>query len=600
VLDGRYRFDNFVVGASNRLAASAAHAVADSPGAVYNPLVLYSAPGLGKTHLLAALGHAIRRTHPAHKVVYLTIEEVVDRLHATVAAGEPAGLMRRLQDVDVLLLDDVQFLTGRRETQTEILRALNALQGSGRQIVLTCDRTPSEIADVDERLLTRLAGGLIVDIGIPEYETRMAILRRKCEEHGLRFDPEQLEELATVPVRNVRELEGALHRLRDQHAIVQVPPQADHGDSPTMQRSPAPPEPATSDDFESFLSEMAVAVSQSVEHWRVRLGALIARWTAEGYGVDVLQRALEGVDVPDVDALARHVTSAVARLRALEKEAVALDPKLSGVDAFRDTERVAEAEMIVRHAVLACDPPPAPNPLMTIDTFVSGERNQLALRGAGEVIGLPGKRYNPLFVYGSRGAGKTHLLHAIANALAARDGGTWTVACVGAGQFASELITALQTGALERWRSRYRAASALVVDDVQDLAGKDRSQEELLHLFNALHEAGTQIVLAADVSPAQLVEIAPRLRSRFEGGHVVELGGVPEAERVARHTPVPDGAEAAAPTIDAWFDEEAAPHPASFIMPVGPLGETDTFFLDPEKCVTEWTGAEGRIIEDPR
>ena len=599
MLDGRFRFDNFVVGASNRLAASAALAVADAPGAVYNPLVLYSASGLGKTHLLAALGHAIRRTHPGREVIYLTLEEFVDQLHATVAAGDPSGLLRRFQGVDVLLLDDVQFLTGRVETQTEILRLLNSLQGSGRQIVMTCDRTPSEIADVDQRLLTRMAGGLIVDIGVPEYETRMAILRRKCEERGFTVDPGLLEELASVPVHNVRELEGALNRLRARSSLTLGPSQAAVTTSIAAEGTAAASEPAP-DEYESFLSEIAVAVSQSVEHWRVRLGGAIARWTAEGYRVDALQRALAAGEAPDIDALEGNVAAAVARLRALEREAVALDPKLGDMGAFRDPECVAEAEMIVRRALLAFDPPPAPNPAMTIDTFVSGERNQLAVRGAGEVIGLPAKRYNPLFVYGARGAGKTHLVHAIGNALAARDGGTWTVACVGAEEFTSELITALQSGTLERWRARYRGVSALVVDDLQELAGKERSQEELFHLFNTLHESGTQIVLAAVVPPAQLVGIAPRLRSRFEGGLVVELGRVPEAERVARHTPVPDGAEAAAPTIDACFDEEPAPSSASFITPVEPLGGADTFFLDPEKCVVEWPGTEGRVIEDLR
>ena len=191
MLDGRFRFDNYVVGAANRLAASAARAVAESPGSVYNPLFIYSSSGLGKTHLLCALGHAARQLHPELVVEYLTLDDVVEQLHLAIASGRADEFKRRYQRVDLLLLDDVQFLTGRAETQSEMLRVFNALQGSGRQIVMTCDRPPSEIADVDERLLTRLSGGLIVDVGMPDYETRVAILRHKCDERQAHFPGER-------------------------------------------------------------------------------------------------------------------------------------------------------------------------------------------------------------------------------------------------------------------------------------------------------------------------------------------------------------------------------------------------------------------------
>src|SRR5829696_783574 len=183
---GRQRFENFVVGSGNRLAVAAARAVAESPGAAYNPLFIYSGPGLGKTHLLLAIGHQARQLQPSLSVEYATLDDFFDQLHAAVAAGQGDAFKQRYQHVDLLLLDDVQFLTGRRETQSELLRLFNALQGSGRQIVMTSDRPPSEIADVDERLVSRLAGGLIVDIGTPDYETRVAILRNRCEERGTR------------------------------------------------------------------------------------------------------------------------------------------------------------------------------------------------------------------------------------------------------------------------------------------------------------------------------------------------------------------------------------------------------------------------------
>src|SRR6266550_8111241 len=212
-VDPRHRFDNFIVGSANRLAVAAARAVAESPGAVYNPLFIYSSSGLGKTHLMGAIGnHAIGRGANLD-IEYVSLDDFVEQLSAAIASGEGERFKQRYQRVDVLLIDDMQFLTGRRETQTELLRLLNAMQGSGRQIVMSSDRPPAEIADVDERLITRLAGGLIVDMGAPDYETRMAILNAKCGERGVRFRGGVIDELARLEFKNVRELQGALNRL---------------------------------------------------------------------------------------------------------------------------------------------------------------------------------------------------------------------------------------------------------------------------------------------------------------------------------------------------------------------------------------------------
>src|SRR5918998_2131969 len=208
-----FRFETFVVGAANRLAVAAARAVAEAPGSVYNPLFIYSQSGLGKTHLLEAIGNRALQIAPDLTVEYLGLDEFMDLLHAAVSGGEPEAFKRRYQNVGLLLLDDVQFLTGRRETQAELLRLFNTLQGTGRQIVMASDRPPTEIADVDERLVSRLAGGLVVDIDAPDYETRVAILRQKCEEKGAEFGPELIEELARAQLGNVRELQGALNRL---------------------------------------------------------------------------------------------------------------------------------------------------------------------------------------------------------------------------------------------------------------------------------------------------------------------------------------------------------------------------------------------------
>src|SRR6185436_12229841 len=212
-VDARHKFENYVTGTANRLAVAAAHAVAEQPGLTYNPLFVYSSSGLGKTHLIGAIGNLVQQRQPEASVEYVTLEEFVEQLHAAIASNEAERFKQRYGRVDVLLLDDMQFLTGRRETQTELLRLLNALQGTGRQVVMTSDRPPAEIPDVDERLITRLSGGLIVDIGAPDYETRIAILRAKCEERGVRFQAGVVEELANIEFNNIRELQGALNKL---------------------------------------------------------------------------------------------------------------------------------------------------------------------------------------------------------------------------------------------------------------------------------------------------------------------------------------------------------------------------------------------------
>src|SRR2546429_1691082 len=182
-------FDPFVVGAATRLAVTAGRTVAENPGTAYNPLFIYSGSGLGKTHLLMAVGHAAKKAAPALSIEYLTLDEWVEAFHAAIAAGQGDAFRRRFQNVDVLLVDDVQFLTNRKEMQSELLRLTEALQTAGRQIVLTSDRPPPQIADLDERLISRLSGGLVVDIGVPDYETRVAILRRKSEGRRARVEP---------------------------------------------------------------------------------------------------------------------------------------------------------------------------------------------------------------------------------------------------------------------------------------------------------------------------------------------------------------------------------------------------------------------------
>ena len=637
--DGRFRFDNFIVGSANRLAVAAARAVAEAPGTVYNPLFIYSGSGLGKTHLMGAVGHVARQRQL--RVEYLSLDELVEQLHAAISTGQVEPFRHRYHEVDLLLLDDMQFLTGHRETQNELLRLFNVLQGSGRQIVMTSDRPPAEIPDVDERLVTRLSGGLIVDIGPPDYETRVAILRAKSEERKAAFAPGVLEELARVEFANVRELQGALNRLiaeQQVHAVGLSDVQAVVGDRVMASRPSMKPTPSAGMEFSSFLSDIAVSVAQVVEPWKQRLAEAITHYGAEGYRVGVLERALALPRDPGVDRMLETFATAVEHLRDLEQQVTAIDTDAGGHEAFRDPERVSEAERLLERALMGQTPPPGPTLALSRASFETGTSNQLAVKAADAVMDAPGERYNPLFLCGPSGVGKTHLANAIGNELSARSGGALVVACVNTQSFIDELIAALQEGTIERWRARYRAADALILDDVHFVAGKERTQEELFHVFNSLNASGRQIVLVADRPPRELADLEARLRSRFEGGLVVEMGAPDRALReklyarfLASEDPAPE------PELYAYLAERpvesvreiaglvnrlrmaadvenvgislalarrelegagvqavAAPTPSS--VPQG----VDAFFLDDEKVLWDWPDVTGRVIEELR
>ena len=212
-IDTRFTFDAFVVGPANRLAAAAAKRSAESPGESYNPLFVYSASGLGKSHILGAISHHVGKVHPDLAVVYLTLETYLEELAQSLEAGQKDALRDRYRELDILLLDDVQFLAGQTEAQEMLLSTLDALSGAGKQAVLASDRPPAEIDRLDARLLSRFEGGLLVDIGTPEYETRVAIIRKRADERKTTLEQGIAEAIAKVPYQNVRELGGALNRV---------------------------------------------------------------------------------------------------------------------------------------------------------------------------------------------------------------------------------------------------------------------------------------------------------------------------------------------------------------------------------------------------
>jgi chromosomal replication initiator protein len=212
-LDSRLTFDSFVVGPANRLASAAARRVAHYPGRNYNPLFIYSPSGLGKTHILLAIAHHAARQNGQGQVLYQAIETYLEELAEAIRAGQQEEMRERYRSLEILLLDDVQFLADQAQAQELLLSTLDALTAAGSQVVLASDRPPSDINGLDVRLVSRFSGGLIVDIAPPEYETRVAIVRKKAEEQGQELLPGVAEVIARKPFPSVRELQGALNRV---------------------------------------------------------------------------------------------------------------------------------------------------------------------------------------------------------------------------------------------------------------------------------------------------------------------------------------------------------------------------------------------------
>jgi len=529
-LNPKYSFDTFVVGSANRLAVTAGRTVAENPGAAYNPLFVYSGSGLGKTHLLMAIGQAVKKLAPGLNIEYLTLDEYVEAFHAAIAAGQGDAFRRRFQGVDVLLVDDVQFLAKRKEMQSELLRLTEALQVAGHQIVLTSDRPPGEIADLDERLISRFSGGLVVDIGPPDYETRVAILRRKAEERAARFAPGVLETVAGAAFDNVRELMGALNRLVAYQAVNETQINAETARQllglkaeaavavgAAVSRAAAP----AADEFGQFLADVTVGLGKAVEAWRARVAEAILRWEGEGYRTRRLEALLQQEAPTAVDDAIGAYEKDVERLKRLEGEVAQLDPQASGQSLFRDPERLADAEAAAAQVRAGGAPPPGPSAAFPLASYAVGPSNDVAVSAVRDVIARPGKKYNPLVLVGKSGLGKTHLLNAIGLELARARGAV--VACLSTQAFIDELIAAIDGDRVDWWRARYRRATALLLDDIHLLAGKDRTQQELFNLFNLFLDKERQLVFTAPAAPGALEGLEQRIVTRLGGGLVAEL-----------------------------------------------------------------------------
>jgi len=338
-LSPKYTFDTFVVGSGNRFAHAAAMAVAESPARAYNPLFIYGGVGLGKTHLLQAIGHHVIHGKGLHRVAYISSEKFTNELINSIRDDRTLEFRTRYRNVDVLLIDDIQFLAGKERTQEEFFHTFNTLHEASRQIIITSDRPPKDIPTLEDRLRSRFEWGLIADIQPPDLETRIAILRKKAELDGIHVPDQVAEFIAQRIHSNIRELEGALVRVVAYANLTRSPITVESASEILKELLPS----AASTPITITSLQKAVA-----EHFDIRMEEMRAKRRTKGVAFPrqvamYLARELTDASLPRIGAEfggRDHTTVMHACDRV--KEAIAQDPQFAArlkklVDALRTT-----------------------------------------------------------------------------------------------------------------------------------------------------------------------------------------------------------------------------------------------------------------------
>lgn len=601
-LDPKLTFESFVVGPASRLASAAARRAAESPGTSYNPLFIYSEPGLGKTHLLTAIAHKATAAGGVEKLEYMALEEYLDKLESTLSSGNVEKSM--YGDLDILLLDDVQFLTGQPEAQEMLLKTLDRLTTSGGQIVLASDRPPADINGLDARLLSRFSGGLIVDLGAPAFETRVAIIRKKALEQEQTLEAGVAEAVAKAPLKNVRELGGILNKIFATQDLEERRVTVDEVTGLLEEQDRAAALSVGSDEFGAFLSDLTSTVVDAVEAvedpWRKAVREAIETADRQGITTVRLDGLLDsGTEPKGWEDAIKLFKNDILRLHEIDRELVRLGnpwPEAArGV--LEDPDRLEEAEALLtsvrerqRPFPTICDGPQ----LHDLDGF-----ENIVVKAAAQLVRAEKPKYNPLFIWSAD--------EEIAKTLLGAVGRTYTEAypdlkmAVGSVQmFAADFVRALGEGVAGAWRERWWTADLLLVHGIQDLVETERAQDEFFHLFEALRRRGARMMFVADRAPGGLGEIDDRLRSRFEGGLVLELStGAAAAFDLIETVEVSSSHQDSIYVPDLGHEERATGTPAQAQpVPIEVTQEGGAWFPGPENAVIHWPSYEELLIEE--
>lgn len=522
-LNPRFSFDTFVVGPGNELATTAAEAVAARPGGMYNPLFVHGGTGVGKTHLLMAVGHKVADLDPPRSVEYMTPERLAEAFNAAASAGQVEAFRHRLADVDVLLIDDAHLLDRRREIQAEMSRLIPEAQAAGRHLLLAGQRPPSEIKSLDETLVSLLASGLVVGIAAPDYEMRLAILAARAHERAAGLDQDVLAAVAEFDLGNVRELTALLNRLIALDAVSESPLSPDaarmllEGEALAVDDGPrqssvtrvAPRD----DEFADFLSDVSTAVAAQVEIWEANVAEAIERWGKEGIKTDRLEGLLEQTTPIPVDAAIQEFERDAGRLVSLRDSVAMADPERAEDPVFKDPDRVSEAQVLADSISPQEEALPGPSPAWTFSTYVKSSTNGQVDEVIDSLLESPGVDRNPLLIVGRTGVGKTHLLHAIGNSLMATVGPN--VICLASREFGELMAAATGKEEVDGLRARLLRGAALLIDDVHLSAGLEDLHEELAHLTSELVESGRQVVFTINAPLADLSGIGEELMAHL-------------------------------------------------------------------------------------
>lgn len=336
-------FGSFVVGPENRLAWQASRTAAESPGAAYNPLFIYSDTGLGKTHLLVAIARRAKELQPGVRVIYSPLVQLLREL----AFGPEAESYYR--SAEILLIDDLQFIGHHRESHRTLFHLLDNLLLNGRQVVLACDRPPLELGQLEDRLISRFSGGLVVDIGRPVMETRRAILEMRLAALGGRLRPEVLEAIARATMDNVRQLKGALNRVLAAQRAEGREIEADEVDRLLADVLGDDELPWLHEDddlmgmeFREFLSGVSSIVEAAIgsTQWRENLARAILKWEAEGYMTTRLESYLDADGPVDAETVVAHYERDISALKMIEQELRRVGAEAPDNMSLRDPDQV--------------------------------------------------------------------------------------------------------------------------------------------------------------------------------------------------------------------------------------------------------------------